>query len=59
VVISNIAHQRHWHGGPLYVAAFATFATALAVSQLALSFYDIPVRRFLTNRLIPGQRRSA
>jgi peptidoglycan/LPS O-acetylase OafA/YrhL len=48
LVISNLAHKKHWHGAELYLAAVLTFMVALVVSVLALQLYDVPVRRFLS-----------
>jgi peptidoglycan/LPS O-acetylase OafA/YrhL len=53
VVISNLANQHHWQGTRLDIAAAATYLLALIVALMAYNFYDVPVRRYLTARLMP------
>jgi peptidoglycan/LPS O-acetylase OafA/YrhL len=59
LVISNLAKTHHLEGSTLMAAAFITLLAVLTIAWLANRFYDIPVRRFLTSRLVPGRVQPA
>jgi peptidoglycan/LPS O-acetylase OafA/YrhL len=50
VVASEIAHQRHLTGFALCLSAAITMLCVLVFSALSLQFYDIPVRRMLSQQ---------
>jgi len=59
VVLSNLAHHRHFHGVKLYLAAIGTFGAVVALSVAVFYIYDVPARRFLTKSLVNARPRVA
>ena len=55
LAISNLAKVHHLGSSMLVAAALFTLLLVVAIAWLAGRFYDIPVRHYLTSRMVPAR----